>query len=345
MNRFLMLVLTCVAFSALVPAQTGAGSRSVNGERNEEIFPGTTPAARVDAAVRSCGAVDPCVVLIPSYAAPGAGWKLPLPNNVLLEDRRGSNSQGFASRTGPNLRAHQQYNIALGVDLPFEEDERGSGRAAFDAEVSAYGGGHSGDGGKANAVAGLLYAERIGGSRPIWGLDINVQCHNNENFCNALELDSVNWGPADDRGGTQNGLLVIASGTKNLGTGMTIQGSGSMWKYGQVIQSYSAVGQKFLPSAGRTADVTFTPPADDANLEILGRNASDTRTVWSVDDSGNFNGASFNGQVITVGQVTWRAGTSDPTGNCQTGSLFSNTKGAPGHVFWVCVANVWADVK
>ena len=61
-----------------------------------------------------------------------------------------------------NLRAHQQYNISLGIDLPFEEDEAGSGRAAFNAEVSAYDGGHTGDGGKANAVAGLFYAERTG---------------------------------------------------------------------------------------------------------------------------------------------------------------------------------------
>jgi hypothetical protein len=365
MKQFLtLLLLMCMTSAAITPAQTGAGSQgsmgcvvgsacksaitpqNINGELNEEAFSGGSIAERVNAALVACGTTTPCVILLPSYAPSGIGWKMPLPNNVLLDDRRSLNSEGFASGTAPNLRSHAQYNISLGTDITsFEEDEAGSGRAAFDAEVSAHAGGHIGDGGRANGVAGLFYAERTGGSRPVWGIDINVQCHNNNNFCNALELDSVNWGPADDLGATQNGLLVIASGPKNLGTGVTIQGSGSNWKYGQVIQSYSAVGQKFLPSAGRIADVTFTPPADDANLELLGRNAADTRTVWSIDDSGNFNGASFNGRSVGVGPANWETGTSDPTGTCQTGSLFSNTAGAAGHVFWVCVASGWVDIK
>ncbi len=39
--------------------------------------------------------------------------------------------------------------------------------------------------------------------------------------------------------------------------------------------------------------------------------------------------------------VTWGSGSNDPSGSCTTGSLFSNTAGAAGHVFWVCEGGRW----
>jgi hypothetical protein len=39
--------------------------------------------------------------------------------------------------------------------------------------------------------------------------------------------------------------------------------------------------------------------------------------------------------------VTWGSGSNDPSGGCTTGSLFSNTAGAAGHVFWVCEGGGW----
>lgn len=41
----------------------------------------------------------------------------------------------------------------------------------------------------------------------------------------------------------------------------------------------------------------------------------------------------------------WNSGTADPSGACTTGALFSNTSGAAGHVFWVCIATAWVDIK
>jgi hypothetical protein len=223
-----MLVLIFVAFSTIALAQTGAGPLSINGELNEEIFPGASVGARVNAAVLSCGTTVPCIVFIPNHAVLGKGWTTPLPNNVLLDDRRGTNSQGFASGSAPGLKAHVQYNIALGADLPFEEDEGGSGRAAFNAEVSAYDGGHPGDAGKANAVAALLYAERIGGSRPIWGQNINFQYSNQKNQAYGLEIDSVNNSGADDPGSGSIGAgeVIIASGAKKMVWGLLFKALG-----------------------------------------------------------------------------------------------------------------------
>jgi hypothetical protein len=41
----------------------------------------------------------------------------------------------------------------------------------------------------------------------------------------------------------------------------------------------------------------------------------------------------------------WTSGTSDPTGACSNGSLYSNSSGAATHVFWVCVASSWVNDK
>lgn len=363
MKQFQILLLTCVAFGSIAPAQTEAQSQgkadcavgsackmsitqtNINGVLNEEAFTGASIAARVNAAVTACGSTV-CHIVIPPYAPLGVGWTLPLPNNVTIIDQRGINSLGFASSQAPNLRSVIQYMTYRGADQRFEEDETGSGVFTMDLESSSASGGHTGDGGKANAGALLLYAERTGGSRPIWGTDINVQCRNLNNFCNGLEIDMVNQGAGKDAGGTMNGELIIASGGvgNTVGAGLVIQGSGSEWKFGETIQSYTAVGLQLLPTAGRNADVLVIPPADDTNLEFIGRNHANTANVWSIDDSGNFSGKSVN--IGAGGKVvSWKTGTSDPSGTCQTGSLFSNTVGDSGHVFWVCVASAWVDIK
>lgn len=51
--------------------------------------------------------------------------------------------------------------------------------------------------------------------------------------------------------------------------------------------------------------------------------------------------------TVTLGTSgpTWTTGTSDPSGICKTGSIYSNSAGGSGHVFWTCVGSAWVDVK
>lgn len=50
-------------------------------------------------------------------------------------------------------------------------------------------------------------------------------------------------------------------------------------------------------------------------------------------------------QVAGGGGPTWSAGSGAPAGACKNGSLYSNTSGAAGSTFYVCVSGAWKDVK
>jgi hypothetical protein len=262
-------------------------------------------------------------------------------------DKRGFNSQGFASGQAVNLRSYIQYLMYRGTDYAFEEDESGSGTFTMDLESSAYSGGHTGDGGKANAGSLLLYSERTGGSRPVWGTDINVQCHNLNNFCNGIEVDMVNQSAGIDSGGTMNGEIIIASSsggvnTNTLGTGLVIQGSGGLWKFGETIESYTTSGLNLIPNAGRNSDVSVVPPADDTALEFIGRNHANTSNVWTIDDSGNSVFASVGAQVLAAGT---RATIPVHTPSSSSEACIAGTITFDSNYLYTCVAtNTWRRV-
>lgn len=304
--------------------------QSTNSVLNEEAFPplggpSTNIITRVNAAVAACGATNPCVVTLPPNAPAGQGWALPLPNNVTLIDQRGINSQGFAVGTAPGLRSVIQYNMYRGTDLAYEEDESGTGTFTADFEASAYSGGHAGDGGKANSGALLVFSNRTAGNRPIWGEDLNIQCFNLTNLCTGFEVDVVNNSGIDDTGATMQGVLIIASNSGtggNLGTGLTVQGSGAAWKFGAVIASYNTAGLQMIPGHSRNSDISFVPPADDTNIEIVGRNAANSANVWTINDvgslttTGNIVGAIFAPTAWVDSPLYKAGGTSGFTGTC-----------------------------
>ena len=161
----------------------------------------------------------------------------------------------------------------------------------MDIESSAYAGGNISDAGVSNMGSLLLYSERTAGSRPIWGTDINVQCHNTNQNCTGVEVNMVNQGAPDDAGSTFRWHDLPASkssslGGKILGAGITVQGTGAFWKSGVYPINTSQVGcysdtgiirddlhlATHLP--GERQIYSIVPFADDTNPEILGRNAA-----------------------------------------------------------------------
>lgn len=72
--------------------------------------------------------------------------------------------------------------------------------------------------------------------------------------------------------------------------------------------------------------------------------------VWGRGLYAGINGISIGSTLnSTMGTPTpsasWTFGAIDPTGACTTGNLYTNTAGASTHVFWVCVASSWVDIK
>jgi hypothetical protein len=92
-----------------------------NGVINESLYPGSTVAARVNAAAAACGTLytTACIILIPANEGPGNGWNL-TSNNVLIEDDRINNGQGIYSNGSndplPNLHGLLQINYQAGTN-------------------------------------------------------------------------------------------------------------------------------------------------------------------------------------------------------------------------------------
>lgn len=270
---------------ALYSTQFNGGSGNFVGSLqtvDESIVVGSTVAARVNyAATTVCGS-NPCHIIIPQGEAAGSAWTTPLPNTVTLSDQRYTNGQGFAFGT-TNIREGEQRTAYYGANLPFESGVN-DGRFLLDLETDSYAGTSPANGG------GLqIFTERTGGSRPIWSANFNTQVSNLNSTSVGLEMDTVNNSGADDTSDTMNALQIEASGANASGTAIFIGQGGGSWEDAVGIFSYHRTGIVLHPLSGRNSDFSIVPPADDSNLEMIGRNAANSTNVWTMDDSGNLN--------------------------------------------------------
>lgn len=263
------------------PGTTSLEVSSLNAILNEKLFSGGSIAARVNAAATSCGS-NPCTIIIPSNETTGTGWTTPLPNTVLLVDQRYTNGQGFADGN-TNIRQGEFRTAYYGANLPFETGTN-NGRFLLDLETHSVGGTSPANGG------GLqIFTERTAGSRPIWSANYNTQVSNLSSTAVGLELDMVNNSGADDTADLMNGIQIEASGNNASGTALFIGAGGGTWEDAVGIFSYKRTGIIMTPLAGRNSDFSIIPPADDSNLEMIGRNHANSANVWTIDDSGNVN--------------------------------------------------------
>lgn len=324
---------------------------SLQGVLNEAAYPGSTVAARVNAAAAACGTA-PCHVVIPPNESPGTGWTFPLPPSVVLDDQRYLNDAGtYGNGDLPNIRAGHVYSASFGSSLPWETGPN-NGRFVMAIESNSYSGTAPSNGGGL-----IIFTTRTGGNRPIWGANFNTQFHNLNATTTGMEMDMVNQSGLDDTTDTSNLLQLLCSsgpGAPAAGKcGLAFQiGSGNQnWLDAAIIQNYTRTGITFFPVAGRNADIGFVPPADDTNLEILGRNHANTTNSWSIDDSGNLaskGAASFTrpskisstsfGQDpgMNANAIEWNLGGGGET------DLVNNTGGSStgGFIFWNAVGEV-----
>jgi hypothetical protein len=110
-------------------------------------------------------------------------------------------------------------------------------------------------------------------------------------------------------------------------------------------------GQQVLAGSGASNAPNFSTPRNPSTGWYVSGGGTANTTVSGIDKLVVSNNAitatePIIAPAVQVGSgVQWTTGVADPTGVCITGSLFSNSKGEAGHVFWVCVGGLWTDIK
>jgi hypothetical protein len=184
-------------------------------------------------------------------------------------------------------------SASYGVNQPWEYGLN-NGRFVLSLESNSYDGVAPANGG------GLIIStNRTAGSRPIWGANFNTQFSNTNATTTGLELDMVNASPTPLIDNNTSNLLQLNCSLEAVGStcGIGTTTDGAFQDAANYV-GYLTQGIYLQPAAGRNDDIGIVPPADDMNLEIVGRNHANSTNVWSIADSGNFystGGASFAG--------------------------------------------------
>jgi hypothetical protein len=328
------IFLAMYYFCLVVPAIA-----QINGILNEETFPGTTVAARVNSAETSCGTVysNTCIILVPTNAPSGIGWNIPTTNNILIVDQRNVNGAGLLNNNLPNLKCNTCYQYYVGAN-DASESAPFSGKNILAVSTEVNGGTTTGS----NASVQSLYAgidRATTSSRQVWAANFQVNYRldpMHPNTATGLEIDTGNVDSTnDDTGLTAYGLRIINAG-RRTGIGMQINASSGSptpdeYEIDQVLNNYNIYGTKYQSTdTSRVADIYIVPPADNATAEVLGRNSSDSATTWSVGSTGDaaFQSLSAQGITSTIGGISVSSSVISSTGlqhvrgnvGCTTGS-------------------------
>lgn len=285
-----MKLIFCFLSLVLLPV----GAQAQIGYLNEELYPGTTVADRVNAAASSCGTA-PCYIAIPPTAPAGTGWLTP-PVNISIEDLRFFNGVGFASNVVPDFHYYHQYRLTAGANQVWElkPGTLNSGPWLMDLEAVASDGGFDHDGVHSNTGGMMIFTSRTGGSRPTWGLNINSQYSNLTNHIDALEIDLLNNSGTDDPGDGTVGIginLVADSVTRNfVGPGILLGNSsnGGGWTTGIGINAYRDFGIRLSSSLTKQADIAISvPDAGTSKQSIYVTSSTPAAAQFAVYDSGD----------------------------------------------------------
>ena len=166
---------------------------------------------------------------------------------------------------------------------------------------------NTGSGGESVGVTALAW--RNGGTRPIWGANFNTGYHTQDPKSPAVgvEIDLSNVSSADAVPGVniEEALRIISAGHKRTSAGIGLHkifGGGEFVRGIWINNSYSSQG---IYINGPSNHLYLVPNADDANPMLVGRNAADSSTQWTVSNSGSAQfGAVRSGPPIASFVVT-----------------------------------------
>jgi hypothetical protein len=247
----------------------------------------------LNSCIGSFSTLSPGYTFIPSNTAATSLWNAPS-NGSLIFDSRFANDNGLMEGTFPYAHSHWLLDLHAGANDPYESNDF-SGQFGLSINTFADGGGASGNNAQANAVSLFAGMKRASASnRPVWAANFNTSYESgaSKSSAHGIEVDLNNSGGSNDTNNYGVGVHIISGGGTRgnmAGTGdSTGAGGPDSWENDIVAQSYNTVGLTLEnQSSGRIADIYVVPPANDANLSYVSRNASNTSTVYSVDDRGD----------------------------------------------------------
>ncbi|MBI4165290.1 MAG: hypothetical protein HY508_06095 [Acidobacteria bacterium] len=152
------------------------------------------------------------------------------------------------------------------------------------------------------SVGITVVSKRSGGSRSIWGQNINLAYDTpvlaSDAQTEGMEIDVSNNSSLDDVPGFgfSSGLHILSAGSKKPMYGLSVLSSTGLantnsFQRGIWIGNYSQQG---LYIDGGTNHIYLVPYADNSKPMLVGRNSADSATRWRINNDGS---ARFDGPV------------------------------------------------
>jgi hypothetical protein len=310
---------------------------------NEELLPGSSVAARVNAAAHICVADTSltCLIVIPPTAPAGLGWYR-TPNNVTVEDLRNRNGMGFPDGLLTGMRSSVHYIYHAGDNEDIETRCHFCGRNVFVVDAMADSG-HTTNGNNASLQAIVGTVRRLeGSSRQIWAGNFMASFRSLSEKATGLEVDTANESNIEDRGLVSAGVRIINNGM-HTGIGLQINsvvGDGRDklpavrgYMIGVDDEDYHTFGLKLSSrDEAHIADLYIVPSNDsEQHTSVIGRNAADNSTRWTVTNDGSASFQRVTSALSVVGGVSNNTGLQHLRGvvGCTTAAATGSTCTSP----------------
>lgn len=343
--RFLISLFLLMASSALARGQDLSPRLAEEhyGLMNEELFPGSTIAARVNAVASLCtkAPTETCLIMIPPNAPSGTGWNSTA-NNITIQDLRNRNGFGYPNGELAGMRASLHYLYHAGANEAFETQCTFCGRNVLVVDALADGG-QTTNGSNASLQAIVGSVHRLeGSSRQIWGGNFVANYRNLAEKATGLEVDTSNEGKVDDSGLVSAGMRIINNG-RHAGIGLQINSvigdkEDSLPKIrGYMVgiddEDYHTFGIRLNSrDEAHIADLYIVPSSDSAQrMSVIGRNAADKDTSWVVYNDGTASFRKISSALSVVGGVSNNTGLQHMRGEvgCMTDAAVGATCTSP----------------
>ena len=186
---------------------------------------------------------------------------------------------------------------------------------------------NTGGGGEAVSVTGIAW--RTGGTRGTWGGNFNMGYYTRDPIAAAvgLEIDITNDSGSDPVAGThiEQALRILSAGPRRIAEGIYLGRLISGGEFERAISINNSYSSQGVRVQGPSNHLYLIPNADNNSLMVVGRNAADSATKWSIGNDGaaNFSNTIYGGPATssfsssisrdTIATAVHAVGTVNPT--------------------------------
>lgn len=286
LNYLIACPVTSGSFVSVTGNNAFTGNNTFTNLNN--ICFGTTLTS-INACNASFSTSSPGLTWIPSNTPATAFWSTPA-NGTAIIDTRFINDGGQVEGGLPFSHSHLTLDFHAGANDTYEANPL-SGPIGLTIQAFADAGSTTSNGNAAVVGLASFVNRGVGSTRAIWSADFNVSYSTATQQATGVEID-MGDPVADDTSSVGVGLRVVSCCThkSGMGIGLFSSNTNSQFNYGMQVNNIASGGigiQIANNNLARGADILLVPPANDTNLEVVGRNVTNSLAVWWVDDSGN----------------------------------------------------------